>query len=124
MPFSNTDTGSKPADLYKATNIDELSLKEKVEDLTDFISGCKFGIMTTRDASSGALISRCMALAGKVTSPFIIPFTSHNKETQSNISQENGGIDLLFHTNTESGKTDDISSDPHINMPFLNSSGE
>ncbi|KAG9229179.1 hypothetical protein BJ875DRAFT_387897 [Amylocarpus encephaloides] len=102
MSFSNADTGSKPADPYKEKNKDEVSLKEKVEDLSDFISACKFGMMTTRDGKSGALVSRCMALAGK----------------------ESGGIDLLFHTNTESGKTDDISSDPHINISFLNSSGE
>ena len=38
--------------------------------------------------------------------------------------QESGGIDLLFHTNTESGKTDDISSDNAINVTFLNSTGE
>ena len=30
----------------------------------------------------------------------------------------------MFHTNTESGKTDDISSDSHINIAFLNGSGE
>lgn len=38
--------------------------------------------------------------------------------------QESGGVDLLFHTNTESGKTDDLSSDPKINIAFLNSTGE
>jgi general stress protein 26 len=38
--------------------------------------------------------------------------------------QESGGIDLIFHTNTESGKTDDISSDNAINIAFLNSTGE
>jgi general stress protein 26 len=38
--------------------------------------------------------------------------------------QESGGIDLIFHTNTESGKTDDISSDNAINVAFLNSTGE
>lgn len=38
--------------------------------------------------------------------------------------QETGGIDLIFHTNTESGKTSDIDSDSHINISFLNSSGE
>lgn len=64
--FSNTDTGSKPADPYKAKNIDHASLKEKVEDLVQFIEACKFGMMTTRVASSGLLVSRCMALAGKV----------------------------------------------------------
>lgn len=40
------------------------------------------------------------------------------------IAQENGGIDLLFHTNTESGKTDDIDSDSHINISFYNGTGE
>jgi general stress protein 26 len=39
-------------------------------------------------------------------------------------SQENGGVNLLFHTNTESGKTHDLDSDSHINISFLNSSGE
>jgi len=102
MSFSNADTGSKPADPYKAKNIDDASIQEKVEGLSEFITACKFGMMTTRDAKSGALISRCMALAAK----------------------EADGVDLIFHTNTESGKTDDISSDPHTNIAFLNSSGE
>jgi len=100
--FSNTNTGDKPADPYKAKNIDEASLTEKVEDLSSFISSSKFGMMTTRIASSGLLTSRCMALAGK----------------------ESGGIDLIFHTNTESGKTDDIESDPKVNISFLNGTGE
>ena len=39
-------------------------------------------------------------------------------------SQEGGGVDLLFHTNTESGKTDDLKSEPKINISFLNSTGE
>lgn len=38
--------------------------------------------------------------------------------------KENGGIDLIFHTNTESGKTSDIVSDPHVNISFLNGTGE
>ena len=67
MSFSNTDTGNKPADPYKAKNIDEPQLKEKVEDLVSFIEACKFGMMTTRIASTGLLVSRCMALAGKVS---------------------------------------------------------
>jgi len=100
--FSNTDTGSKPADPYKAKNIDEATIKDKIEGLSEFISACKFGMMTTRDGSTGALVSRAMALAAK----------------------EGNGIDLIFHTNTESGKTDDINSDPHINISFINSSGE
>ncbi len=68
MSFSNADTGSKPADPYKAENLDQTSIKEKIEDLVDFIGSCKFGMMTTRAGSSGALVSRCMALAGKVFS--------------------------------------------------------
>jgi len=100
--YSNTDTGSKNADPYKEKNIDHVSIKEKVDDLSEFVSACKFGMMTTRNSSNGMLMSRCMALAAK----------------------ESGGIDLVFHTNTESGKTDDLQSDSHINIAFVNSSGE
>ncbi|KAL7933627.1 hypothetical protein V8C35DRAFT_303444 [Trichoderma chlorosporum] len=94
----------KPADPYTATNKDEVDLNTKVTDLVDFITKCKFGMMTTIDASStqNNLVSRCMAVA----------------------DTESGGIDLLFHTNTESGKTHDLSSDPHVNVAFINSSGE
>jgi len=102
MSFSNADTGSKDPDPYKAKNLDDTTIQEKIEGLSDFVTACKFGMMTTRDGKTGALLSRCMALTAK----------------------ENGGIDLIFHTNTESGKTDDIDSDPHINIAFLNSSGE
>jgi hypothetical protein len=68
MSFSNTDTGSKPADPYKEKNKEELSIKEKIEDLGEFVDACKFGMMTTRHGNDGALVSRCMALAGKVRS--------------------------------------------------------
>ena len=66
MSYSNTDTGDKPADPYKQKNMDSPELKEKIEDLTNFISACKFGMMTTRVESSGLLVSRCMAVAAKV----------------------------------------------------------
>ncbi|KAF5520123.1 Protein bli-3 [Colletotrichum aenigma] len=103
MSFSNTSTGDKPADPYKATNKDiNVSVKDKVEDLVNFANKSKFGMMTTRDAKSGALVSRCMGVA----------------------ATENGGIDLLFFTNTESHKTDEIDSDPHVNIAFYNSSGD
>jgi hypothetical protein len=69
MSFSNTDTGSKSADPYKEKNKDEVSIQEKIEDLSEFISACKFGMMTTRDGSNGSLVSRCMALAAKVFEP-------------------------------------------------------
>lgn len=103
MSFSNTSTGDKPADPYTKVNADaDVTLEQKVNDLSGFIQACKFGMMTTRDAASGKLVSRAMAVA----------------------AQENGGIDLLFHTNTESGKTDELQSDEHVNISFLNGSGE
>lgn len=66
MSFSNANTGDKPVDPYKEKNIDDTSIEEKVEGLSDFASACKFGMMTTRDGSTGTLFSRCMALAAKV----------------------------------------------------------
>ncbi|KAK5084819.1 hypothetical protein LTS08_007821 [Lithohypha guttulata] len=102
MSFSNTDTGSKNADPYKEKNYEDPSTEEKVQDLVDYISREKFGMMTTYSSHSGTLASRCMAIAAK----------------------ENGGIDLIFHTNTESGKTDDLKQDNAINMSFYNNTGE
>jgi hypothetical protein len=64
--FSNTDTGSKNADPYTAKNIEEPSLKEKVEDLQAFIDKTKFCLLTTQTADSDLLASRAMALAAKV----------------------------------------------------------
>jgi len=97
MSYSTTNTGDKPADPYKAKNLDtETSVEEKVNDLIEFVTKCKTGMMTTRDSGSGMLVSRCMAIAGT----------------------ENG-IDLIFHTNTETGKTDELANDPHVNLAFL-----
>ncbi|KAI0181734.1 hypothetical protein GGR52DRAFT_584236 [Hypoxylon sp. FL1284] len=101
--FSNADTGDKPSGPYYNKNIDtNVSLKEKVEALTKFVSSCKFGMMTTRDPSSGKLVSRCMAVAGK----------------------EGGDIDLTFTTNTESHKTDELKADEHTNISFCDGSGQ
>ncbi|GAM82020.1 hypothetical protein ANO11243_000006 [Dothideomycetidae sp. 11243] len=103
MSFSNTDTGSKTSDPYVAKNLDHADLKSKVDDLVAFIDKQKFCMMTTRVAQHGGLLtSRCMALAAK----------------------EGNGVDLIFHANSESGKTDDLESDPKINLAFLSSSGE
>jgi hypothetical protein len=65
--FSNTDTGSKPADPYTQKNKDEPSLKDKVEDLLKFIDNTKFCLLTTHVADSDLLASRAMALAAKVS---------------------------------------------------------
>lgn len=66
--FSNTDTGDKPADPYKEKNLEDPSTKEKIDDLVAFVEKSKFCMMTTRIAPKGLLVSRCMALAGKVRS--------------------------------------------------------
>jgi hypothetical protein len=79
MSFSNTNTGDKPADPYREKNLDDASIKDKVEDLSEFVTACKFGMMTTRDGSTGDMISRCMALAAKV-GPFL-PFRSSSHLT-------------------------------------------
>ena len=39
-------------------------------------------------------------------------------------TQEDNGIDFIFHTNTESGKTDDLQEHSEINLAFLNNTGE
>lgn len=66
MSYSNTDTGGKTADPYKAKNLDEPPLKEKVEGLSTFISNSKFGMLTTRIEGSKLLTSRAMAVAAQV----------------------------------------------------------
>jgi len=70
MSFSNANTGSKDADPYTTKNAEDPSIETKIEDLSEFISNEKFGMMTTRDGQSGALVSRCMAIAGKVSCLF------------------------------------------------------
>ncbi|KAK4199986.1 hypothetical protein QBC40DRAFT_280911 [Triangularia verruculosa] len=100
--FSNT-SGVKHPDPYKEANLDtQASTQSKLDDLSKFMEASKFCMMTTVNPKTHQLVSRCMALA----------------------AQENGGLDLLFHTNTESGKTDDLAADTHINVSFLNNSGE
>jgi hypothetical protein len=64
--FSNTSTGDAPADPYKAKNKDDPPLEEKIETLNAFVSSCKFGMMTTWNASAKLMGSRCMAVAAKV----------------------------------------------------------
>ena len=66
MSFSNTTTGDAPADPYKVVNADEPGLKTKIDDLVDFVTKCKFGMLTTHEARTDNLVSRCMALAATV----------------------------------------------------------
>lgn len=120
MSFSNTDTGSKTADPYTEKNLQEPSLKEKVEDLFAFVDKTKFCLLTTQVADSDLLASRAMALAAKVC------HISYGRIRCGRLTneQESNGFDLLFHTNTESGKTNDVKEHASVNIGFINNSGE
>ncbi|KAJ5391898.1 hypothetical protein N7509_007388 [Penicillium cosmopolitanum] len=101
----NTETGSHSVDPYKTQNFEDPPLIQKIEELSEFIEQVKFGMLTTKQSDGEFLTSRCMALAGK---------------TLANTNQENGGIDLIFHTNIFSGKTMDLTAHPReTNMSFL-----
>lgn len=102
---------------YKQKNQDEPGVEQKVQDLVDFIKKSKFGMMTTYSAHQGTLASRCMAIAATVS-------RTPKKLDRTNIAQEHGGIDLIFHTNTESGKTDDLEKHPEINFACSTNSGD
>lgn len=39
-------------------------------------------------------------------------------------TQEGNGVDLIYHTNNESGKTEDLAQNPDVNVAFLDSAGE
>ena len=60
---------------------------------------------------------------GSPPSPFSSTIDLHTNASFLSL-QEGGGVDLLFHTNTESGKTDDLHNDPKINIAFLDPSGQ
>lgn len=62
-----TPTGTHPVDPYKAQNLEDPPLPQKIEELVDFISEVKFGMLTTHQSEGEYLASRCMALAGKVS---------------------------------------------------------
>jgi len=103
MSFSNTNVKTdKPADPQTHKAKEDATLNEKITDLNAFTDSCKFAMMTTRTPATGLLVSRCMAVGAK----------------------ENGGVDILFFTNTESGKTDDIAGDSSTNVAFLDATGQ
>lgn len=68
MSYSNADTGNKAADPYKEKNLDNASLKDKVQDLTAFVEKTKLCLMTTLVAETNQLATRAMALAATVSS--------------------------------------------------------
>ncbi|RPA80059.1 hypothetical protein BJ508DRAFT_415565 [Ascobolus immersus RN42] len=89
----------KPADPYKEKNVDNnLSIQEKVDGLVAFVKAHKFAMMTTRQTDNDSLVSRCMAI----------------KDFES-------GIDLIFQTNTETGKAEELAEHADVNVSFLDS---
>lgn len=114
-----TSSGTQPVDPYKAKNYENPPLDQKVKDLVHFISEIKYGMLTTKASDGDHLTSRCMALAGKVC-VYSDTYTYGLELTHENPNQENGGIDLIFHTNLFSGKTMDLTVHPQeTNMSFL-----
>lgn len=59
-----------------------------------------------------------MAVAASVR--LLTPIT----QTPLTFFQEGGGVDLIFHTNLESGKTDDLDKESKINFSISNATGE
>lgn len=121
-----TSSGSKPVDPYKAKNLDpEASLKEKIEDLVKFIKDTKYGMLTTKASDSDMLTSRAMALAGTVTILIFLLSQGHEFRIEESLTmhfltQERGGVDLIFFTNLFSGKTMDLTVHPtETNISFL-----
>lgn len=66
MAEQTHDTSAKHHDPYRDANLDtKVTLDQKIQDLNHFMKHCKFAMMTTRDAATGRLVSRCMALAAQ-----------------------------------------------------------
>ena len=65
--MSSTGPSGQSVDPYKQKNKeDDITLQEKIDDLSNFMTACKYAMMTTHDAETGKLVSRCMAIAAKV----------------------------------------------------------
>lgn len=67
---TSKSTATQPLDPYKSKNVEDPPLPQKIEDLVNFISEVKYGMLTTKLSTEADLLaSRCMALAGKVYPP-------------------------------------------------------
>ncbi|KAB5591250.1 Protein bli-3 [Ceratobasidium theobromae] len=78
----------------EATN-DKLTPQQKIDGLKEILKIAKTGMLTTRD-TSGELHSRAMAPASPVD-----------------------GLHFTFFANSESHKTDEMETDPHVNVSFF-----
>ncbi|BFZ63316.1 hypothetical protein YB2330_004438 [Saitoella coloradoensis] len=97
---TNTIPAGQPADPYKSKNLDtSTSLSTKVSDLAGLLDGIKTCMLTTRRETDGFLVSRCMQLAAR----------EHD-------------LDLVFTTNVETGKIEEIKEEDHVNVSFVRSS--
>jgi hypothetical protein len=63
----STHGTTSSGDPYKKANAEDSSIKTKIEGLTAFVDEHKMGMLTTRQANSGMLVSRCMAVATRVS---------------------------------------------------------
>jgi len=90
--------GSQDPYVEKATNND-LTAQQKIDGLKEILaaSNCRYGMLTTH-CPDGQLHSRAMALA------------SHDS------------LHFSFFTNTASHKVDELSTDSHVNLSFLDPS--
>ncbi|OKP06369.1 Protein bli-3 [Penicillium subrubescens] len=73
----NTPTGTHSVDPYKTQNAEDPPLPQKVQDLVDFITQVKYGMLTTKQSEGDYLASRCMALAATVRTKHIHPNTTN-----------------------------------------------
>jgi hypothetical protein len=69
----STPTGSHPVDPYKTQNAEDPPLSQKIQDLVDFITQVKYGMLTTKQSEGDYLASRCMALAATVSNKHPYP---------------------------------------------------
>jgi general stress protein 26 len=89
------------ADRAVEKNRDEdVPTEKKLDDLYELIDGIEIAMFTTRRAD-GQLVSR--------------PMQTQEREP---------GVDLWFMTNIETHKLDDLMSDPHVNLSYINGSKE
>ena len=89
------------ADRAVEKNRDEqVPTEKKLDDLYKLIDGIEIAMFTTRRAD-GQLVSRPMQ-----------------------VQEREPGVDLWFMTNIETHKLDDLMTDPHVNLSFINGSKE
>jgi general stress protein 26 len=89
------------ADRAVEKNRDEdVPTEKKLDDLYKLIDGIEIAMFTTRRAD-GQLVSRPM-------------------QTQ----EREAGVDLWFMTNIDTHKLDDLMTDPHVNLAYINGSKE